>query len=44
VKHNPSFLKFVEPTIAKARASLSRLSDEEDMRALSELLARVLPA
>jgi N-acetylmuramate 1-kinase len=43
VKHNPSFLKFVEPTIAKARASLSRLSDEEDMRALSELLARVLP-
>jgi N-acetylmuramate 1-kinase len=44
VKKNPSFLKFVEPTIAKARASLSRLSDEEDMRALSELLARVLPA
>ncbi len=43
VKRNPSFLKFVEPTIAKARASLARLSDDEDMRALSELLARVLP-
>jgi aminoglycoside/choline kinase family phosphotransferase len=43
VKKNPSFLKFVEPTIAKARASLERLSDDEDMRALSGLLARVLP-
>ena len=43
VKKNPSFLKFVEPTIAKARASLARLADDEDMRALSDLLARVLP-
>jgi aminoglycoside/choline kinase family phosphotransferase len=43
VKKNPSFLKFVEPTIAKARASLARLNDDEDMRALAELLARVLP-
>jgi aminoglycoside/choline kinase family phosphotransferase len=43
VKKNASFLKFVEPTIAKARASLARLTDEEDMRALGELLARVLP-
>jgi aminoglycoside/choline kinase family phosphotransferase len=43
VKKNPSFLKFVEPTIAKARASLARLSDDEDMRALSDLIARVLP-
>ena len=43
VKKNPSFLKFVEPTIAKARASLERLSDDDDMRALSGLLARVLP-
>jgi|CZKU01.1.fsa_nt_gi aminoglycoside/choline kinase family phosphotransferase len=42
VKKNPSFLKFVEPTIAKVRASLARLSDEEDMNALSNLLARVL--
>jgi hypothetical protein len=43
VNHNGGFLKFVEPTIAKVRASLARLGDEEDMRALSELLARVTP-
>jgi N-acetylmuramate 1-kinase len=43
VKKNDSFLKFVEPTIAKVRASLARLPDDEDMRALGELLARVLP-
>ena len=43
VKQNPSFLKFVEPTIDKVRASLSRLQDDDDMRTLSELLARVLP-
>ncbi len=43
VKNNGGFLKFVEPTIAKVRASLARLADEEDMRALSEMLARVLP-
>jgi N-acetylmuramate 1-kinase len=42
VKGNPSFLKFVEPTIAKARASLARLGEDPDMRALSELLGRVL--
>jgi aminoglycoside/choline kinase family phosphotransferase len=43
VKHNPRFLEFVEPTIAKVRASLARLGDDEDMRALAGLLARVLP-
>jgi aminoglycoside/choline kinase family phosphotransferase len=43
VKHNPRFLEFVEPTIAKVRASLARLSDDDDMRALAELLGRVLP-
>jgi aminoglycoside/choline kinase family phosphotransferase len=43
VKGNPSFLEFVEPTIAKVRASLARLSDDDDMRALSALLERVLP-
>ena len=43
VKKNASFLKFVEPTIAKARASLARLSDDDDMRELAALLARVLP-
>ncbi|MGO9838414.1 MAG: aminoglycoside phosphotransferase family protein [Polyangiaceae bacterium] len=42
-KGNRSFLQFVEPTIAKVRASLARLADDEEMRALSALLARVLP-
>jgi aminoglycoside/choline kinase family phosphotransferase len=42
VKSNPSFLQFVEPTIAKARASLARLADDPDMRALDQLLGRVL--
>jgi hypothetical protein len=43
VKQNPSFLPFVEPTIAKVRASLARLTDDDDMRALASLLARALP-
>jgi|HubBroStandDraft_6_1064221.scaffolds.fasta_scaffold133035_3 aminoglycoside/choline kinase family phosphotransferase len=43
VKGNKSFLQFVEPTIAKVRSSLERLADDDDMRALSEMLARVLP-
>ncbi|MBV9947568.1 MAG: phosphotransferase, partial [Myxococcales bacterium] len=42
VKGNPSFLRFVEPTIAKARASLARLDDDPDMRSLSGLLERLL--
>jgi aminoglycoside/choline kinase family phosphotransferase len=42
VKQNPAFLRFVEPTIAKVRASLERLQDDADMRALSGLLERVL--
>ncbi len=43
VKGNRAFLEFVEPTLAKVRASLARLADDEDMRALSALLARVIP-
>jgi aminoglycoside/choline kinase family phosphotransferase len=42
VKGNGAFLKFVEPTIAKVRASLDRLGDDADMRALSALLSRAL--
>jgi N-acetylmuramate 1-kinase len=42
-KGNSSFLKFVEPTVAKVRASLARLSDEEDMRALAGILDRLVP-
>ncbi len=41
---NPAFLPFVEPTIAKARAAIARLGDEEDMRTLGALLTRVLGA
>ena len=44
VKGNPSFLRFVEPTIEKVRASLARLSDDEDMRALLGVLSRAVPA
>ena len=43
VKGNASFLKYVDMTIEKARASLARLGDDEDMRAISGVLARVLP-
>jgi aminoglycoside/choline kinase family phosphotransferase len=43
VKGNDSFLRFVEPTLAKVRATVSLLRDDEDMRSLGELLARVLP-
>jgi len=42
-KGNSSFLKFVEPTIAKVRASVARLADEEDMRVLADLLDRLVP-
>ncbi|HXX65788.1 MAG TPA: phosphotransferase, partial [Polyangiaceae bacterium] len=41
VKGNPAFLRFMEPTVAKARASLARLREDPDMRALSDLLGRV---
>jgi N-acetylmuramate 1-kinase len=43
VKGNPKFLEFVEPTIAKVRASLARLPDDEDMRALADVLSRAVP-
>ena len=39
VKHNPGFLRFVEPTLAKVRAALGRLADEPDMRELARLVA-----
>ena len=38
---NPSFLKFVDPTVAKARASLGRLADDVKLRGLTELLAQL---
>ena len=35
---NPSFLRFIDPTIAKARASLERLADDARLRGLTRLL------
>jgi aminoglycoside/choline kinase family phosphotransferase len=40
VKKNPSFLPYFEPSLAKVRAALKRLTDEEDMRELTGLVAR----
>lgn len=40
VKKNPAFLPYFEPSLAKVRAALDRLSDEEDMRELSRIVAR----
>ncbi len=44
VKHNPSFLSFVTPTIHKVMAALDHLGDgDEDGRTLAALLRRTLP-
>ncbi|MDQ2645049.1 MAG: phosphotransferase [Myxococcota bacterium] len=40
---NPSFLKFVEPTIRKAQRALDRLTAEPKLAALSALLERLFP-
>ena len=42
IKNNPSFLRFVEPTIEKVRSSLERLDGDEDMRALRQIIDRTL--
>jgi aminoglycoside/choline kinase family phosphotransferase len=41
VNNNPSFLRFVEPTIDKARAALRELHDDPVLAELGELLDRV---
>lgn len=38
VKGNPSYLRFVEPTLQMVRRSLDRLADDDDMRALSRMV------
>jgi len=38
---NPSFLKFVDPTISRARASLERLADDARLRGLTRLLSEL---
>ena len=43
VRGDPSFLRFVEPTLVKVRQSLGRLADDdEDMRALLAIIDRSL--
>jgi N-acetylmuramate 1-kinase len=42
-KNNPSFLKYVEPTILKVRAALERLEHESEFRVLQGVLKRTLP-
>jgi aminoglycoside/choline kinase family phosphotransferase len=42
VKKNPSFLSYVEPTLAKVRGALARLEHEPDLRELSRILLRAL--
>ena len=43
-KGNSSFLRFVEPTIAKVRSSLARLAPvDEDMASLAAIVNRTLP-
>jgi aminoglycoside/choline kinase family phosphotransferase len=43
IKNNPSFLRFVTPTVRKVGESLARLAHDADMRALRELLVMTLP-
>jgi aminoglycoside/choline kinase family phosphotransferase len=43
VKENPSFLRFVTPTIRKVHGALDRLADDSDMGTLAALLRRSLP-
>lgn len=40
VKKNPSFLPYVEPTLAKVRRALARLEHEPEMQTLSRIIAR----
>jgi aminoglycoside/choline kinase family phosphotransferase len=43
-KNNPSFLRFVEPTLDKVRSSLARLAPvDDDMATLAGIVARTLP-
>jgi N-acetylmuramate 1-kinase len=39
VKKNPAFLPYFEPSLAKVRAALERLGEEEDMRELAAIVA-----
>ena len=43
VKHNPSFLRLVAPTVRKVPRALAPLQDDADMRALRDILCRALP-
>ncbi|MEZ4297228.1 MAG: phosphotransferase [Polyangiaceae bacterium] len=40
VKKNPSFLPYFDPSLARVRASLARLQQDEDMRWIAQMLSR----
>lgn len=42
VKKDPSYLRFVEPTLQKVRASIERLAGDPDMQELQQILSHVL--
>jgi N-acetylmuramate 1-kinase len=42
VKKDPSYLRFVEPTLKKVRASIERLAGDADMQELRRILAHVM--
>jgi hypothetical protein len=42
-KGDSSYLKFVDPTLAKVKVSLDRLSDDSDMQDLAEILRPIFP-
>ncbi|WP_437713517.1 phosphotransferase [Sorangium sp. So ce448] len=37
---DPTYLRYVEPALARARAALARMGDDEDMRVLARLIAQ----
>ena len=43
VKNNPSFLRFVAPTVAKVKRALAHLKGDADMEKLNDILDRTLP-
>ncbi len=42
VKKNPAFLQYFEPSLAKVRGALERLSDEPDMRLIASVVDHAL--
>ena len=41
VRNNPGYLRFVDPTVAKVRTSITRLDDDADIRDLGRILSEL---